>query len=271
MATLTAVVQGTDPPKVQITAEGITGDTMTLYRAVAGNRFPVRGALNAPPTGTAMVWVDHGAPFGVPVQYVLVEQDAATETETETVSNQVTLLSSAPWITNPITGEGVEITIETWPELTYAARQTLVDVSGRPAPIVVSDVRSAAASGMTLLTRTREQLYALRDVLASGDVLQVRPVCGAVETEYIAVGTVTESRYREKSGLHATLPAGSDWRRRVALDVQIVEQPFPQIPAVGDTLADLAAYVPTTLADLAEAFGPDATLLTIAATDLSDA
>lgn len=247
---------------VHATTVGSTG-TATLYREdLDGVRSVVRGAIGVTPTGGALVLVDHEAPFGVPVTYVLVQELAGALVETR--SNPVTLAASLPWVTHPVTGQGVALTIETWPDLSYSARQSVVAVAGRAAPIVVSDVRLAAVSELTCITRTRDQLFALRELLATGDVLLVRPVCGAVETQFLAVGDVVESRIKATSRRHDPNPAGSDWRRRVSLSVQAVDQPAPQIPARGSTLLELHNYVPTTLADLADAFGPGATLLTIA-------
>ena len=245
----------------QIVQSGTEPGTITITRTAEGDTVPVRGALEVVPRTDTFVVVDNEAPFGVPLVYTLTQTYADGTTST-VESNEVILTGvELPWLTNPITGEGVDATIADWPELSYPGRQTIVDVSGRSAPLVISDVRGTPTSELVVLTRTRDQLVRLRHLLHTGDVVQVRPVCGAVEAAYLAVGEVTETRYRPAGD-----GAGSDWRRLVTLAAQAVDQPTPRIPAVGDTLADLAAYVPTTLADLATAFGEDATLLTIAQT-----
>jgi len=269
---LVAEVQDTEPPRVQITLQRLPldGTTVTLWREVEGERTPVRGYLNVTPTSAATVVWDLGAPFGVEVSYVLTRYHP-DGTVTETTVGPVFLTAGLPWISHPITGQGVAVTIAEWPEYEYAARQTVVPVAGRPTPIVVSDVRLAATSELTVLTRTRDELLALRELLASGDVLQVRPVCDAVEPDYIAVGDVVEARVKPSGRSSDPRPAGQDWRRRVTMAVQAVEQPAPTIAAVSDTLADLNTYAPTTLADLSTTFGPGATLLTIAQTPLTGA
>lgn len=270
MTSLAAVVQDTTPPRVQVTATDVpvAPGTATLYRVADGQRVAVRGMLATPTTAAVFVVNDYEAPFGVPLTYVLAL--AYTDGTTEEVeSGPVTVEAASAWVSHPITGQGVALTIADWPEFTYTSRQTVVPVAGRAAPIVVSDVRLAASSSLVLLTRTREDLAALRGLLDTGDVLHVRAPCPAVEEAYVAVGDVVETRVKPTSRDLDPKPAGADWRRLLTLTVQAVDRPTPGIAAYVDTLADLAAYVPGTLADLADAFGPDATLLTIATTNLS--
>lgn len=236
--------------------------SLSLVREVDEIRSPVRGAQGIP-NDPDMVVIDNEAPFGKPIRYIYIKTYADGST-VETVSNVVELTTDLPWISHPITGVGVQATITEWTDLTYAARQTIVAVAGRARPIAISDVRLAPSSDLTLLTKTRDALTELRGLLALGDVLLIRPACDAVEGDYLAIGDVTETRVNPTGD-----GAGSDWRRLIKLEAQAVDIPDTAIPAIGDTLADLAAYVPTTLADLATAFGANATLLTIAQTDVS--
>lgn len=272
-----AFVQGTEPQRVRITATGLDpADATTVYRVVDGAATPVRGGIGIyPDAAGALVLDDQSAPFGVEVVYRLEQVDATTGDVTEETSFPVTLTARGPWLSLPITGEGVQLTIVDWPEKSFAFRGSVIGVSGRTAPIVVGDKRLAASSTMTVLTRTKEQLFALRDLLASGDVIQVRPVCGAVEAEYVSVLDVTETRYKPSSRTtDGGVPAGSDWRRLVVMPVQVVDEPPRSIRALGDDLADLHAYAggaTSTLNTLATATFPGGTLLTIAQTDLAGA
>lgn len=236
---------------------------VSLFRVVNGQRLPVRGAQRRATSGGVLVITDHEAPFATDFHYVLT-QALSNGTTAETLSETVRMTTALPWISHPITGQGVTATITDWPELTYSARQNVVAVAGRSRPIVISDRRIAASSELVILTKTRAALLDLRALLASGDPLLVRPVCDAVEGDYLAIGDVSEARVKPKGE-----GAGSDWRRLVSMDAQVVDAPDTSIPAIGDTLASLAAYVPTTLAALADAFGPGATLLTIAETSLA--
>lgn len=267
MTALVAATQDTAPPRVQITATDVPAGTATLYRLAEGQRAPVRGMVAAT-TSPTMIAVDSEAPFGVELSYELVVTLADGSTQETDTLDPVTMSTDLPWITHPITSAGVSLTITDWPEFTYTARQTVVPVAGRATPIVVSDVRTAPSSTMVVLTRTADQLKALRQLLATGDVLQARAVCGAVEDDYLSIGDVVETRLKPSGKSTDPVQAGSDWRRLVTLNVQSVDRPATAIPVVGDTLADLATYVPTTLGDLAVAFGADATLLTIAQTPL---
>lgn len=236
---------------------------ISLWREVEGIRYPVRGAQDLPPANDALVFNDNEAPFGKPVTYVLVKT-YTDGTTAEVSSDAVELTTVLPWISHPITGVGVTATITDWPELNYAARQTLVAVAGRSRPIAISDRRIAASSELVMLTKTRTTLMDLRALLGTGDTLLVRPPCEAVEGDYLAIGDVSEARIKPNGE-----GAGSDWRRLVTMAAQVVDAPDTTIPAVGDTLADLAAYAPGTLAELADAFGAGATLLTIAETNLA--
>lgn len=238
--------------------------SVSLVREVDGVRTPVRGGQSAPTsTSSDLVLIDNEAPFNKDVRYVFIKT-YTDGTSSETVSNLVELTTELPWISHPITGVGVSLTIAEWTDLAYSARQTIVAVAGRARPIAISDRRLAPSSELSMLTKTRADLLALRNLLSLGDVLLVRPVCDAVEGDYLAIGDVTESRVKPTGD-----GAGGDWRRLVNMSCQSVDLPDTSIPAVGDTLADLNAYVPTTLADLATAFGANATLLTIAETNLA--
>lgn len=269
-ALITAIFQGIATTTGSLAAfDAITAtasepviSTVSLMREVDGVRSPVRGAQNIAAPGSDLVVTDNEAPFGKSVTYVFVKS-YVDGTTGETVSAPVELTTALPWISHPITGEGVTATITEWTELAYAARRTVIAVAGRSRPIAISDRRLAPTSQLTMLTKTRSDLLALRSLLALGDVLLVRPVCDAVEGDYLSIGDVTETRAKPTGD-----GAGSDWRRLITMDAQSVDIPDTSIPAVGDTLADLNAYVPTTLADLATAFGTGSTVLTIAETNL---
>ena len=254
MALIDAITATATEPVIQ---------TVSLMRLVDGVRSPVRGAQNIAASAADMVFTDNEAPFGKQVTYVFVKR-YVDGTTGETISDPVELTTALPWISHPITGVGVSATITDWSELDYAARQTIVAVAGRARPIALSDRRLAPSSEITMLTKTRSDLLALRGLLALGDVLLVRPVCDAVEGDYLAIGDVTETRVKPNGE-----GAGMDWRRLVTMNVQAVDIPDTGIPAIGDTLADLHAYAPTTLTALSDAFGPNATLLTIAETNLT--
>lgn len=235
---------------------------MSLMREVDGVRTPVRGAQGIT-SASDLVINDNEAPFGKSITYVYVKT-YVDGTTSETYSDPIELTTALPWISHPITGVGVSGTITEWSELAYAARQTVIPVAGRSRPIAISDKRLAPTSELTMLTKTRSDLLAMRDLLSLGDVLLVRPVCDAVEGDYLSIGDVVEQRVKPTGE-----GAGSDWRRLVSMNVQAVDIPDTAIPAIGDTLTDLAAYVTTTLADLSAAFGAGGTLLTIAETNLT--
>lgn len=204
----------------------------------------------------------------MPVSYVVVAIDNTTGVAVETASGVVTLVTDLPWVSNPVSGVAVALTIRDWDALAYDARQTILDIAGRAFPIIISDVRASPTSTISLLTRNKTDLVALRALLATGDTILVRPVCSAVEGAYISAGSVTEERVKKTAMKWDDRQAGTDWRRVVTIAAKHVDQPPPKVGGFQDTLLTLSQYVPTTLADLATAFGPGATLLRIAQTQL---
>lgn len=254
---VTAAVQATTPPRVVVTVTGLTAGTpFTLSRVVDEVAAPLRGYAPATPAGTVAVAADSELPFDRLATY-RVEQAAASAES----APPVYIAADAPWLSDPITGRAARVTVVDWPELTRPSRSSIIAVAGRAAPVVVSRVRGTPSGDrITLRTGTADELAAVRAVLATGAPLLLRVPAAAVEGAWIAVGDVVERRVGD---------TGDDWRRWIALeDVTIVDPVDETIPAAGDTLDDLTAAVPGTLADIAAQWSAG-TLADIAATYLA--
>ncbi len=170
------------------------------------------------------------------------------------------LEAELPVISNPITGEYVELSVQSWPEWSRGERAATLEVPGADYPIIISDRLGAATSQVTLRTDTVETRRSLKDLLQVGHVYQLRPACSGVldESGYLHMRQVTSRRRSNHAG---------DPVRFWPLDVTHASMPAPLIAAVGSTLQDIYDAYPTPddLADLEAAFPGN--LIDIAAED----
>jgi hypothetical protein len=273
-ATMNATIQ--PAPLTRVLVEVFVPGVFSVYRvpvdpagAPSGPPVPVRGFTAAAcPTSR----VDTEAPLRGSFRYI-----ATPPTDPGQVLAQslvVTTTASLPEISDPLTGAGIRATIVDWVTLTAPARQSVLDIPGARYPLVIADVRGAPGSQLVALTRTRGDLEALRAVLATGNTILVRGTCEGIEDTFAHAGDISETRVNPASGPGAVRPAGGDWRRLVTIALQHTGQPWPGIPAWGDTLAGLHAWATTggttTLgavdARLTQSAGGQATLTDLAAT-----
>lgn len=261
--TITAAVQA--GRRVAVTVAGLSTavpavSSLTLFRDDLDQpRTPVRGFLNYVPTSDGFAAFDFEAPLERPVFYTLQTVRSDGTIVEQTTGAPIMLDAAYPVVSEPVTGESVDLAaIVTWPELERDGRGTVVDVVDRPDPIVVSSGMSSPSSTPVVRVDTIPARRALRSLLESAQVLQLRDPHADVEDAYVAVSKSTERRL--------TLDP-FDPRRTFVLEVRHVSAPAIGIPSGGDTLQELADAFPGTLADIATAF--PGTLLEIAAADLA--
>jgi hypothetical protein len=250
--------------RVAVTVSGLeleapAVDYLTLWRDdLDHDRTGVRGFVDveAPASGT-FVAHDYETPLARPVYFVL-EVTREDGTRAEYVAGPVTLASDYPIVSNPVTGEHVELTLETWTDVAREGRGSVVAVHDRVYPVVVSGIMAGPTSAPVMRTDTRQAGRELRSLLAGGQVVHLRVPELEVEDAYFAVTAHTETRVTNR---------GTDPRRRHTVAVAHVSAPLLEVPAMGDTLDDLAAAFPppSTLADVAATWG---TLVELAAADL---
>lgn len=230
----------------------------TLYRSDGLSEQPVRGAFNRALTvSSATVVRDREYPLSRPFLYVLRYVDAVAGPVTVYSNWCEPLERELPRISNPITGEGVDATIVTWPEFTHEARSSAFDVDGRSAPYVVTSTMRAPTSQLLLRTLDATGWRGLSRLIRLGQVLHVRATDPALDDGYVLPTRYLLSRISNRA---------VDTRRLHTLDVTESGQPSPQIVASGTTLQDIAdAYPGESLADIAADFDY---LYEIAAADL---
>jgi hypothetical protein len=252
---IATLIQPVFPPRVLITLAGLVADgiaTVTVYRQIGTDRFPLRGAINLNTVGVdTVVRVDGEQPFGVAYSYVAVVTDSLGVVS-EAYSDPLTVTLGARYvISDAITATGAMVGAETWPEHKSIRDATTFNVGGRA--VVVSGPRMAPASTLRLRTDTAndgDAMDALLDTATSGVVLVREEFNLAGFATYLAV--LTDSDDRQWWG-----PV-----RWWTLDVQETE-PWPaNLEARGFTLLDInTAYSSGTLNDIRNSY---ATLLAIA-------
>lgn len=229
------------------------GATIALYRDdLSGVLVPVLGAMALPPASTV---VDDVAALNRPTWWRAV----ASTGETAITASPVTVASALPVLADPRGGLSAPVTISEWSETAIdgTATPVLVDVDDPADDAVVWIVGPDGARTATITLRADTDLTTVRNILKAGRPVLLRGSQPGVEDPWLVIRSRRERR--------VTMNV-SDWRRYLVLEAGIpVSAPDPTVPVLGDTLADLAAAVPGTLADIAATWS---TLAGIAAADL---
>lgn len=127
-ASIALNVQDVWPPRVQIVLTGLTiGDSVTVYRVVAGQRTAVRGAVDAV-DDTAFVLVDAELPYGVPVSYVAVVAGTA---EYQSATATYVLTGGKVALSDAITGQAAEVAVGAAGDMTNGRDSARMRVAGR--------------------------------------------------------------------------------------------------------------------------------------------
>jgi hypothetical protein len=228
------------PPRVLVTASSLqVGDTVALYRVVAGDRFLVQNGSTTSSPDVAFFRVDAEIPFGIPVSYVAV----INNDETSSVGVVYTLTGGKVAVSDAISGLAAEAVIWAWPEKAYSNQATLFQPGGRN--VVVSGKLGQFEADVELYTDALSSGENLLDLLrgATQGIVQVRQAGGYGDVDCHVV--VTSYRPRRFS------QDGSDEKRIHALHVVEVDGWASALAATGFTYQDLAdTYVGLTYAQL---------------------
>jgi hypothetical protein len=159
---------------------------------------------------------DREAPIGIPVTYKLTVRYSSGRATTTDVSNTVIITGvTGCFLTAPQTGQTMAIEVQAWDERKTSVRRSVLEISGRTDPIVLSDVVLLPEGNWNLLTRTREQLDLLYSILSASRLVLLRTQpASSLRTVYAAVGDFTEER---------VYPAdGTAWERYMNVTIQEV-------------------------------------------------
>lgn len=193
---ITATTVASWPPRVTLAVTGLTiGNVVTIARQVAGARTAVRGADTVTVADTSLVAFDAELPFGTPVTYVAVVNNADAATVGPT---SYTLTGGKVALSDATTGQAAEVVITAWPDKERARRVSTFAVGGRT--VVVSGELGQFAGSINVLTQTdsaREQLATLLGEATSG-ILQLRQAGGYGGVDcYLVVTSARESRWSQ--------------------------------------------------------------------------
>jgi hypothetical protein len=197
-------------------------------------------------------------PFGTPVSYIAVINDADGPTTTPTT---YALPGGKVALSDAITGLAAEVVITAWPDKPRT-RQSSAFVAGGRNVAVLGDLVgfSGQVDVFVETTSAVDNLTALLESATNGTI-QIRQPGGYDGVDcYVAVLSATEHRFSQD---------GSDQRRTISLELLQNDGWAAALEARGFTLADInAAYTGAdpslTLADLANDY---AMLLDIALAD----
>jgi hypothetical protein len=155
------------------------------------------GTPNASSSTLAPVvqFVDKEAPLDVPVQYELSAPDqpgyVATSEPVILPSNDVT------WLSHPVTGEALQVTILEEPEVSRPIDRGVHKVIGRRYPVAVSASQRRASEGtLEVLVVTFAERDAVWDLLDDGQPLLLRAPArlGHGPSEWVSIGDATLTR-----------------------------------------------------------------------------
>jgi hypothetical protein len=253
---ITASAQSVFPPRNLVSATGLAGDdivTATLYRQVGTALTAVRAASGINVTGQAtLLRVDAEQPLGVSLNYAAALTDV-NGSQWTVYSGPITSTVTSDVISDAVRGVGAAVKVESPLGWKRDRDATQFNINGRV--VVVGKPRSSRAGTLTVRTETDDAGDALNELLdsATEGVILVRK----------------QTSLPRLDGTYALLddsedPNWYDAYRWFALNV-VKSDDWPDVmEAAGFTLADIAANF-STLADIA-AFFPG-TLLDIAQHD----
>jgi hypothetical protein len=232
------------------------GATIDLYRDdLSGVLVPVLGATDLLPASTV---VDDVPALNRMTWYRAI----ASTGETAMTMASVTIYSDLPVLSDPRGGRAVQVTVAEWNETSIDSTSSSVQIDTEDpagdAVVWLIGPDGPATATLTLRTDDGPKLAAARTILKAGRPLLLRGSQPGLEDPWF----VLAGQRRERRVTNNV----TDWRRYMVLPVGVLSgAPDPTSQVLGDTLGDLAAAVPGTLADIAAIW---ATLSDIAAADL---
>ena len=220
--------------RIPIAAEH-RGKLMSL-RATAWHGVPrlVRGWHNVEAPSEAIV-IDHEVELNQAVVYTL------TIDGQDVFSHTFSVPSATPVISDPRRGHHIAVTILDWPEAISERTGQVLHVDRSSSPVLIDGVELAPTSVITVIHNVDEgSAQRLAEVIAGQSVVRIRPACADLPTVWASI----RGRRRRKFSRRPDSVAVD------VLELHHIDQPDQELRAIGSTLGDLHAAVPTTLADI---------------------
>ena len=181
--------------RVEITASD--GNLITVQRQhPSGRLVTVRGMDLAPLSDGAFIGWDYEAPIGVELIYhATAYVDADTVLATSELDT-ITWTTENEWLKDPLEPiRNMPVRIVDMSEYDYATPTGVFPVLGRPDPVTVAQIRTAATGDVTLLTLDDEERDRMHYLTASGHTLLLQSSqSSGVGNMYISVLGVKEQR-----------------------------------------------------------------------------
>lgn len=220
---------------------GTVGNVSTVTVTEQTSNYTVRSLTGVYAPGGSAVGVDHEALFSASLSYVArAYNPAGTLLGTSTAAAVTTPTPVAgSWLKSLATPSlSQSFKTATEPEWSADITQAVIQVIGRPDPIVVQDVRQYESGTIEVYTSTAAGEAAMLALLAApGPYLLQQPGHGSSD-KYVTVGKYTRKRTTNRAG---------DLWRVWTLPVQRVARPDPlgwQVADPGRTYADSTAAYP---------------------------
>ena len=175
----------------------IGATSATLYRVTPSGPQAVRGFFEKSVFG-AFNAADYEAPQQSTLTYFARVTDGVSTKDSPlvTVDGMVNRGGDVIFsLTNPLAYQ--QIVVVTAPSLRSPVKRDVVEVIGRPDPVVVSDVRRYASGTMTIATLSDSERTGLNNLLSSGGLIAFsphKPEYGFEDIWYLSIGDVTERR-----------------------------------------------------------------------------
>jgi hypothetical protein len=256
---INATAQSVFPPRNLVSATGLTGDdivTATLYRQVGTALTAVRAASGIDVTGQAtLLRVDAEQPFGVSLNYAAVLTDV-NGSQWTVYSGPITSTVTADVISDAIRGVGAAVKVESPLGWKRDRDATQFNINGRI--VVQGKPRSSRTGTITVRTETDGDGDALNELLdnATEGVILVRKQTSLprLDGTYALLDDSEDPNWYDAYRWFAlNVVKADDWpdvMEAAGFTLQDIANNF-------STLADIAAFFPGTLLDIAQYdFGP---------------
>lgn len=250
----TVSVSAADVPVLAVTSQSLYGkirivatnggspvwEFVTIERTADGGATwtPVRSANRQPVSGGTFTVYDYESGNGELVQYrvqsIVTDPAGDIASEWSTATAPVAWTSPGTWLKS-LTQPALNRTlyIESLPTLKRRIPRGIIDIAGRPDPIVISDTRKLFESTVTFITVTDAQRDGLKALFATSETLLLQtPEEDGFGSHYISCGDVDENRPSRTS---------QEVSRTFTVPFNEVSAPVGQVVTFGSAWDDLVA------------------------------
>lgn len=210
------------------------GATIQILRVHPSGRFTFVRSANGIPFAQGGVYYDHEAPIRRACTYTAFVHNSDGTLWAESNEDSCYWDTDQDWIKDPgLPARDMRMTVESMPTYEYDSPVGIFPVMGRPAPVVVTDVRHSATGEVNIITQQAQDRDQLHLLTSTGHVLLLQtPPERGVGNMYVALQKTTEQRVVRK---------GVEDARLWTLQYVEVDEPSGAGVAGGTTWSDVVA------------------------------